>query len=100
MIKLADVPDMQYFAKDNVGEVCIKGPNVFKGYYHDEEKTREALDSEGWLHTGDVGRWVSVCQQNSSPDRVIDQEFILDRSNSNHWSKETHVQTITSMSKF
>jgi long-chain acyl-CoA synthetase len=60
MIKLADVPDMQYFAKDNVGELCIKGANVFKGYYRDEEKTREAIDSEGWLHTGDVARWVPV----------------------------------------
>lgn len=60
MIKLADVPDMQYFAKDNVGELCIKGANVFQGYYKDEEKTREALDSEGWLHTGDVARWAPV----------------------------------------
>ena len=63
MIKLADVPDMQYFSKDNVGELCIKGANVFKGYYRDEEKTKEALDNEGWLHTGDVAKWapVSIC---------------------------------------
>ncbi len=60
MIKLVDVPDMQYFSKDNVGELCIKGANVFNGYYCDEEKTREALDSEGWLHTGDVARWAPV----------------------------------------
>ncbi|CAF1207542.1 unnamed protein product [Rotaria magnacalcarata] len=62
MIKLADVPDMQYFAKNNVGELCIKGANVFKGYFKDEEKTREALDSEGWLHTGDVAKWVPTGQ--------------------------------------
>jgi long-chain acyl-CoA synthetase len=60
MIKLADVPDMQYYSKDNVGELCIKGANVFKGYYRDEEKTREALDSEGWLHTGDIAKWTPV----------------------------------------
>lgn len=60
MIKLADVPDLQYFAKDNVGELCIKGANVFKGYYKDDEKTQEAIDSDGWLHTGDVARWCQV----------------------------------------
>lgn len=60
MVKLVDVPDMQYYAKDSVGELCIKGPNVFKGYYRDEEKTREAIDPEGWLHTGDVARWTPV----------------------------------------
>lgn len=60
MIKLVDVPDMQYFAKDNVGELCIKGANVFKGYFRDDEKTREALDKDGWLHTGDIARWKPV----------------------------------------
>ena len=37
------------------GEVVIRGPHVFKGYYKDDAATREAIDSEGWLHSGDVG---------------------------------------------
>ena len=60
MIKLVDVPEMNYFAANNCGEVCGLGPNVFTGYLYNKEKTDEALDSEGWLHTGDIGTWTEV----------------------------------------
>jgi long-chain acyl-CoA synthetase len=37
------------------GEILIKGPTVFAGYYNDEAATRAVLPGDGWLHTGDVG---------------------------------------------
>jgi 4-coumarate--CoA ligase len=38
------------------GEICLKGPNIFKGYYDNPIATAESFDSEGWYHTGDIGK--------------------------------------------
>ncbi|MBP5590526.1 AMP-binding protein [bacterium] len=40
---------------NGIGEICVKGENVFDGYYKMEKETAEAFDGEGWFHTGDLG---------------------------------------------
>uniref|UniRef100_A0A8I3N9L6 Long-chain-fatty-acid--CoA ligase n=2 Tax=Canis lupus familiaris TaxID=9615 RepID=A0A8I3N9L6_CANLF len=57
-IKLIDVEELNYWTCKGEGEICVRGPNVFKGYLKDPDRTKEALDSDGWLHTGDIGKWL------------------------------------------
>jgi long-chain acyl-CoA synthetase len=76
-IKLISVPEMSYSVHDvdaetgevhPRGEICIRGHSVFPGYFMDPEKTKEALDKDGWLRTGDIG----VIRPNGSL-KVIDR---------------------------
>lgn len=59
-IKLVDVSEMEYVAKDGTGEVCIRGKINMVGYYNLKDKTAETVDADGWLHTGDIGTWTDV----------------------------------------
>lgn len=58
-IKLVDFPDAGYFASNDPpqGEVWIRGPPVFEGYFENDEETKEALTDDHWFKTGDIGEF-------------------------------------------
>lgn len=47
--------DGAYAQPGQSGEVCVRGPMVFQGYWNRPDETSQAYDAEGWFHTGDVG---------------------------------------------
>jgi long-chain acyl-CoA synthetase len=62
-IRLVDIPEMNYVSTNRnekmeltpCGELCFKGPSIMPGYFKNSKITSEAIDPEGWLHSGDVG---------------------------------------------
>ena len=53
-VKIVDPTTGETVERGQPGEFCTKGYSVMLGYWQDEEKTREAIDADGWMHTGDL----------------------------------------------
>jgi malonyl-CoA/methylmalonyl-CoA synthetase len=54
-VRVVDPETCQALGDNQVGELQIRGPNVFKGYWQQPEKTAEAFTADGWFRTGDLG---------------------------------------------
>ncbi|WP_120003072.1 AMP-binding protein [Nesterenkonia muleiensis] len=54
-MKIIDPASGETLPVDTDGEICTRGYLVMNGYWDNEQKTREAIDADGWMHTGDLG---------------------------------------------
>ncbi|CAH8462686.1 unnamed protein product [Dicrocoelium dendriticum] len=60
LVRLTDVQSMDIkVARDKMGEVCVKSGGCTSGYYRDEESTKELFNEDGYVRTGDIGRWTA-----------------------------------------
>jgi len=55
-VKVVDLTTGRVLPLGEVGEICFRGYHIMQGYYHDPEATAGAIDREGWLHSGDLGK--------------------------------------------
>ncbi|KAJ3343941.1 Long-chain-fatty-acid--CoA ligase 1 [Gonapodya sp. JEL0774] len=84
-IKLVDCPSLKYSTNDSPnprGEIAVRGTNVFKRYYRDQQATEKAKDSEMWFRTGDVGELlpngtVKIIDRVSNIFKLAQGEFVV-----------------------
>ena len=54
-VKIIDMETLEEVAEGEVGEICIRGPQVMKGYWKNPQATQESIDDDGWFRSGDIG---------------------------------------------
>eukprot|EP00668_Euglena_longa_P046571 GGOE01062256.1.p1 GENE.GGOE01062256.1~~GGOE01062256.1.p1 ORF type:complete len:741 (-),score=266.28 GGOE01062256.1:578-2605(-) len=112
-VRLVSVPDMGYLITDRVhgadaengnpgipcmgrGEAWFRGHNVFQGYYKMPEVTGEALDSEGWTHSGDIALWtlqgqLKIIDRKKNIFKLSQGEYIAPEKIENVYTKSTII---------
>eukprot|EP00002_Diphylleia_rotans_P034555 TRINITY_DN7433_c0_g1_i1.p1 TRINITY_DN7433_c0_g1~~TRINITY_DN7433_c0_g1_i1.p1 ORF type:complete len:710 (-),score=162.26 TRINITY_DN7433_c0_g1_i1:226-2355(-) len=97
-ICLFDVPEMEYVSSNNPpqGEICFRGPSIFKGYYNNPAITQETIDEEGWSHSGDIGQWnpngtLTIIDRKKNIFKLAQGEYVAPEKIENIYGRSKYV---------
>ncbi|CAG9463780.1 unnamed protein product [Pedinophyceae sp. YPF-701] len=101
-MKFESVPEMNYDATADppAGEVCLRGKALFSEYYKMKDKTDEAVDDEGWFHTGDIGTLVTpqgylkIVDRKKNIFKLAQGEYIAAEKVEEQYKKDSVVEQV------
>ncbi len=81
------------------GEILCKGPNVMQGYYKEPELTKQAIDSEGWFHTGDIGmlednKYLKITGRKKEIFKLSSGKYVSPQVIENRFKESTFIEQI------
>lgn len=81
------------------GEILEKGPNLMLGYYKDPEKTKEAIDKDGWFHTGDIGtldenRMLTITDRKKEIFKLSGGKYVAPQQVENQFKESQFIEQI------
>ncbi len=81
------------------GEILAKGENLMKGYYKDPERTKEAIDEDGWFHTGDIGelddmRMLKITDRKKEIFKLSGGKYVAPQQVENHFKESQFIEQL------
>jgi len=81
------------------GEILTRGPHVMMGYYKDKERTKEIIDSEGWVHTGDIGtlvegKWLKITDRKKEIFKTSAGKYIAPQMIENKLKESIFIEQV------
>ena len=104
-IKLKDVPDLGYTSKTKdekgklrpSGELMVRGPIIFKGYFRDKEKTKETIEEDGWMHSGDIAM---IIPEHGNAIKIVDRVKNIFKLQQGEYISPEKIENILMGSKY